>query len=456
MAALSDTNVPHPKRPRTSTFGVKILVERDSFGGNPEIIKKSLEDICKEAGCFINIDDYPGDRNAKLTITGSLESIMKAVKHENMKCKQIGDYELRGFQSQQIFVFLVQSDSINKHIKTLIGEESGVETNNIIIGEQRVSVAVQSAEVLLKVGVNFENEASSEAFVKIIQVVALDVEENIVFFKKVQEERLTEKSSIQFLEEVNPNSVTRDIMVDVWQKYVKNSPRRDRLRLYSFALAHTPDSRILFDMVRAETNKPMRPGLLAAGLMMENMTGRVTIMKYIRDLSNVSDTRKYFGDAGAKFPSDMSILVQRILLEEKEKDTTAAKRIVGQFLTSNPTILEDKKLELLAIMEEEGSVSGPEQLITDLKTTKPMVENNCKFWADCIAKLTSQKAYRSVRTLSAELLPMCLGTQIFIEVSKCCSIAAKDSKTPNTEDHEIIELNYQHHMKREEDINHED
>lgn len=60
MAALSDTNVPHPKRPRTSTFGVKILVERDSFGGNPEIIKKSLEDICKEAGCFINIDDYPG------------------------------------------------------------------------------------------------------------------------------------------------------------------------------------------------------------------------------------------------------------------------------------------------------------------------------------------------------------------------------------------------------------
>lgn len=55
-----------------------------------------------------------------------------------------------------------------------------------------------------------------------------------------------------------------------------------------------------------------------------------------------------------------SILVQRILLEEKEKDTTAAKRIVGQFLTSNPTILEDKKLELLAIMEEEGSVSGPE------------------------------------------------------------------------------------------------
>lgn len=58
-------------------------------------------------------------------------------------------------------------------------------------------------------------------------------------------------------------------------------------------------------MVRAETNKPMRPGLLAAGLMMENMTGRVTIMKYIRDLSNVSDTRKYFGDAGAKFPSDM-------------------------------------------------------------------------------------------------------------------------------------------------------
>lgn len=81
---------------------------------------------------------------------------MKAVKHENMKCKQIGDYELRGFQSQQIFVFLVQSDSINKHIKTLIGEESGVETNNIIIGEQRVSVAVQSAEVLLKVGVNFE------------------------------------------------------------------------------------------------------------------------------------------------------------------------------------------------------------------------------------------------------------------------------------------------------------
>lgn len=62
----------------------------------------------------------------------------------------------------------------------------------------------------------FQNEASSEAFVKIIQVVALDVEENIVFFKKVQEERLTEKSSIQFLEEVNPNSVTRDIMVDVW------------------------------------------------------------------------------------------------------------------------------------------------------------------------------------------------------------------------------------------------